>query len=47
MLSLSSATRIFVALVPMDMRRGFDTYITKYDTAGNAQWVTSGGGSGD
>ncbi len=24
----------------------FDTYIAKYDSAGNAQWVTSGGGSG-
>lgn len=25
---------------------GFDTFIAKYDTAGNVQWVTSGGGSG-
>jgi hypothetical protein len=24
----------------------FDTYIAKYDSAGNAQWVTTGGGSG-
>ena len=25
---------------------GFDTYIAKYDSAGNLQWVTSGGGTG-